>query len=53
MQPKVVDLNTLVSGMEKMLRRLIGEDIELLSHLAPEASYVEAAHNGPGGGHRS
>ncbi len=27
--PKVVDLNDLISGMLKMLRRLIGEDIEL------------------------
>jgi len=30
-EPRVVDLNDLITGMEKMLRRLIGEDIELLT----------------------
>ncbi len=29
LEPRVVDLNGIVSGMEKMLQRLIGEDIEL------------------------
>jgi len=31
--PQVVDLNRLVSGVEKMLRRLIGEDVSLQLHL--------------------
>jgi len=33
LQPKVLNLNQLLAGMEAMLRRLIGEDIEL--HFAP------------------
>ena len=34
LQPKVVDLNDIVAGMERMLRRLIGEDVELTVLLA-------------------
>jgi CheY-like chemotaxis protein len=34
--PKSVDLNDLVANMEKMLRRLIGEDINLLTVLRPD-----------------
>jgi two-component system cell cycle sensor histidine kinase/response regulator CckA len=30
---KVFDLNALLKGLEKMLRRIIGEDIELVTHL--------------------
>ncbi len=36
LQPKVVDLNTLVSRVEPMLRRVIGEDISLV--MAPRAT---------------
>ncbi len=35
-EPKVVELNTLVAEMDKMLRRIIGEDIKLKTDLAPD-----------------
>lgn len=34
--PKVIDLNQIVSATEKMLRRVIGEDIELVASAAPD-----------------
>src|SRR5438477_381676 len=33
--PKVLDLNTVVSNLDTMLRRLIGEDVQLVTELAP------------------
>ena len=42
MQPKVFDLNAVVAETEKMLRRLIGEDIELATLLGPELGRVKA-----------
>jgi PAS domain S-box-containing protein len=42
LQPKVLDLNSVVADMERMLRRLIGEDIELVTRLAPGLGQVKA-----------
>jgi PAS domain S-box-containing protein len=36
LQPQVVDINTIVQQLEKLLRRLISEDVELKTALAPE-----------------
>lgn len=35
LQPVAIDLNSIVEGMDKMLRRVIGEDIDLLTQLHP------------------
>ena len=40
--PRVLDLNALVTDMEKLLRRLIGEDVELRTALAPDLGAVKA-----------
>ncbi len=40
--PQVVDLNGIVSGIARMLRRTIGEDIELVTRLAPHLGAVRA-----------
>lgn len=42
LQPKVLDLNTVVSDLEKMLRRLIGEDVDLRTVLKPQLGNVKA-----------
>ena len=42
LQPMALDLNAIVSEMEKMLRRLIGEDVELRTALAPDLGSVKA-----------
>jgi PAS domain S-box-containing protein len=36
-QPRVLDLNQIVSNMEKMLRRVVGEQVSLLLHTADSA----------------
>ncbi|MFZ0884566.1 MAG: PAS domain S-box protein [Candidatus Acidiferrales bacterium] len=42
LEPAILNLNTLVSDMEKMLSRLIGEDIALSLSLDPALSQVKA-----------
>jgi CheY-like chemotaxis protein/two-component sensor histidine kinase len=42
MQPRVVDLNSVVSDAERMLRRIIGENVELIAHLEPRLGTVRA-----------
>jgi two-component system cell cycle sensor histidine kinase/response regulator CckA len=39
---KVVDLNAIVADMERLLRPLIGENVELVAKLAPEAGFTRA-----------
>jgi hypothetical protein len=43
-EPVVLDLNALISEMSKLLLRLIGEDIELVTALAPNLGQVKADH---------
>jgi len=42
LQPKVLDLNESVTDVEKMLSRVIGEDIELIARLHPSLMMVKA-----------
>ncbi len=45
MQPRVISINTAIEHTEKMLRRLIGEDIELAITLNPNAGNIKADPN--------
>jgi PAS domain S-box-containing protein len=42
LQPEVLNLNGVISGIEKMLRRLLGEDIDITVSLAENLALVEA-----------
>ena len=42
LQPRLLDLNAVVSEVEKLLRRLIGEDVELVTQLDPALGNVKA-----------
>ncbi len=41
LEPKVLDLNVIVTDIEKMLRRLIGEDVQFSTVLGPAISSVK------------
>src|SRR5262249_839879 len=42
LQPRVLDLNAIVGDMGKLLHRLLGEDIEIISNLDPAVSGIRA-----------
>jgi PAS domain S-box-containing protein len=42
LQPKVLNLNTVVTDLEKMVRRLIGEDIDVLTIKSPVLGQIRA-----------
>ncbi|MBI3653082.1 MAG: PAS domain S-box protein [Acidobacteria bacterium] len=42
LQPRVLNLNTVINDMQKMLQRVIGEDIELSIHLDTALHHVRA-----------
>ncbi|HEV8631196.1 MAG TPA: ATP-binding protein, partial [Thermoanaerobaculia bacterium] len=42
LKPRVLDLNAIIGETEKMLRRLIGEDIQLVTHLDDSLAKVKA-----------
>src|SRR5258708_7096319 len=41
-KPELLDLNAVVSGVEKLLRRTIGENVEFVAALAPDLPSVRA-----------
>jgi signal transduction histidine kinase len=45
LQPKVLDLNMVLTNLEKLLHRLIGEDVNLVVSLAPSLGHI---HVDPG-----
>jgi len=44
LQPTMLDLNAIVAEMEKMLRRVLGEDVALDTALDPDLGFVRADH---------
>jgi two-component system cell cycle sensor histidine kinase/response regulator CckA len=42
LQPEVLDLNTVIAGMEMMVRRLVGEDVVLLTKLRSDLPRISA-----------
>ncbi len=44
LQPTMLDLNAIVTEMERMLRRVLGEDVAMDAELEPELGFVRADH---------
>jgi two-component system cell cycle sensor histidine kinase/response regulator CckA len=42
LQPQTLDLNDVMAGVSKMLRRIVGEDVELLTFCAPSIGNIHA-----------
>jgi CheY-like chemotaxis protein len=42
LQPKILNLNYQLRDMENMMRRLLGEDLELIMQLAPDLGNIQA-----------
>ncbi len=42
LEPVSLDLNLVATGIEKMLRRILGEDLEFVQRLAPDLALVHA-----------
>ncbi len=42
LQPRVLDMNAVIEEMDKMMRRLVGEHVELLAFLDPEVHRIKA-----------
>ncbi len=42
LQPRVMNVNHVIGDVEKMLRRIIGEDVELHTSLAPDLAMIHA-----------
>jgi CheY-like chemotaxis protein len=42
MQPQVININSVITNLENLLRRLIGEDIELQTSLDPDVARINA-----------
>ncbi len=45
LQPKAIDLNELVDGMDSIVNRLVGENIEIINKPSPELGFVHADAN--------
>ncbi len=42
LKPRILDLNAVAANIDKMLLRIIGEDIHLVTHLEPQLGLVKA-----------